>query len=342
MQMLDAVTAHYENMEDPWEPWAPMPKRLPDFEVYLPLIDCTAVTPTAPAAITFMPCESQQRSYTISFYAADALFSDFCYIGGRRVEVPAAAKGAAATAAALTVVGEVWVDDRQRLCCTARLPSGQELPVRTVWDKDAVQRRQRRCRQAQFSPVTLQLLRQLCQGGAPEAAAQEMAADAAAEAAPATAGDAAAKLDPGDLSKQQLRELLHRNGAYAAAEASAAAPLPVLTSAASMGPAECLAAPPAAAGASGRKRQRCEAFEVVVISDSDEDEGDDRRVRDTSAAAATSVLAMAAAAALPRVTSAEVAQALVDMRWSGSASPAGRWQQQRLARSSRFSDRTAH
>jgi hypothetical protein len=89
--MLDAVAAHYEVLEGAGHPPAPMPAeaQLADFEVFLPLIDCRTATPTAPAAITFMPCVSEQQAegYSISLYAADPLLTTFSYIGGRKVQL---------------------------------------------------------------------------------------------------------------------------------------------------------------------------------------------------------------------------------------------------------------
>jgi hypothetical protein len=145
MQLLDAVAAHYAHLEDSSKPPAKMPpkKQLADFEVLLPLIDCRTATPTAAAAITFMPSSSKQRSYSIALYAADPLFASFTYIGGRQVQASAVQHAALSSsvygkqqqqqkkaaggqkAAALHVQGEVWVDDRQRVQCRARLQSGQ-------------------------------------------------------------------------------------------------------------------------------------------------------------------------------------------------------------------------
>jgi hypothetical protein len=77
LQMLHAVILHYQDVELGVQSPAAMPAaaQLADFEVFLPLVDCRATTPTAPAAITFMPCDSEQDSYSISLYAADPLFT---------------------------------------------------------------------------------------------------------------------------------------------------------------------------------------------------------------------------------------------------------------------------
>ncbi|WIA18446.1 hypothetical protein OEZ85_009905 [Tetradesmus obliquus] len=113
-QMLDAVAAHYAHLEDPSKPQAKMPpkKQLADFQVLLPLIDCRAATPTAPTAITFMPCSKQHRSYSISLYAADPLLTTFTYIGGREVQASAelsaaAGRGGGKQQKALHVMGEM-------------------------------------------------------------------------------------------------------------------------------------------------------------------------------------------------------------------------------------------
>jgi hypothetical protein len=215
--MLDAVAAHYAHIEDPAHPPEAMPPRtqLKDFEVFLTLVNCRAVTPTAPAAITFMPCNKQHRSYSISLYAADPLFSAFSYIGGRQVQAPelaaAAAAGASAAAAAsskvqktpgnkqqqqqqqaLVVRGEVSVDASQRVRCRAWLQSGEELPVTAVFDKDAGQRKQRQARVSQLSPAAVRLLRQLNYVGEPATQLEPAAAAAATGTVMRPAGAAAA------------------------------------------------------------------------------------------------------------------------------------------------------
>jgi hypothetical protein len=202
LQMLEAVTAHYAHLEDPNKPPAKMPakKQLHDFEVLLPLINCREATPTKPAAIMFMPCSTRQRSYSISLYAADPLFTAFTYIGGRQVQAPAAAEqqqqqqkaAGGQKAAALNVLGEVWVDDRQRVQCRARLETGQELEVKAVFDKDAVQRGRRQDRLAQLSSAAVSLLRQLNYGGATAAQLEEEAAARKQQAIEAAAEEAAA------------------------------------------------------------------------------------------------------------------------------------------------------
>lgn len=229
--MLDAVAAHYAHLEDPSKPQAKIPpkKQLADFQVLLPLIDCRAATPTAPTAITFMPCSKQHRSYSISLYAADPLLTTFTYTGGREVQASAvlsaaAGRGGGKQQKALHVMGEVWVDDRQRVQCRARLQSSQELPVTAVFDRDAVQHGRRQDRLSKLSGAAVLLLRQLNFGGVSASQVKQEASarkQQEAEAAAVAAAIAAAQAQQAGAAAAAV--MVANVAAAAATEAATAA-----------------------------------------------------------------------------------------------------------------------
>uniref|UniRef100_A0A383WL79 Uncharacterized protein n=1 Tax=Tetradesmus obliquus TaxID=3088 RepID=A0A383WL79_TETOB len=325
-QMLDAVAAHYAHLEDPSKPQAKMPpkKQLTNLQVLLPLIDCRTATPTAPTAITFMPCSKQHRSYSISLYAADPLLTTFTYIGGREVQASAvlsaaAGRGGGKQQKALHVMGEVWVDDRQRVQCRARLQSGQELPVTAVFDRDAVQRGRRQDRLSKLSSAAVLLLRQLNFGGV---SASQVKQEAAArrqqelEAAAVAAAIAAAQAQQAGAA-----------AAVMAANAAAAATTEAATAAAAKQQQE---APTAAAAKQQQEAEKAAAARQQQLQEAEQAAAARRQQQEAETAAAARQQQQkedTAAAARRQQQEAEKAAAAKQQQ-EAERVVAARWQQQ--------------